>query len=272
MKAGQAYLSLGKNITLYLIAGCFLALASCTSSKQITYFQGTNDGVIKSKIASLEPVVQKNDLLSITVSSLNPEATIIFNAPNESTPNTNSATAGSNNTLTVGYLVNQNGEINFPILGAIKVDGMTKSQVGDYLVKQLVSRKLLIDPIVTIRFLNFRVSVLGEVGRPGVYTVPNEKLSLLEALGLAGDITIFGKRTDVLVLREKDNGDKILHRVNLNNADIFTSPYYYLQSNDIVYVSPSKNRVTRENAGQWAPIAISLISFMIIIMDRTNIF
>lgn len=272
MKAGQAYLSLGRYYLLCLITCGTLAFSACTSSKNIVYFNETSDGVVKAKLTSFEPVVQKNDIISITVSSLNPEATAIFNSPNESTPITSSATAGTNNTLTVGYLVNQKGEIAFPILGSIKVDGQTKSQVSDYLVKQLTDRKLLIDPIVTIRFLNFRVSVLGEVGRPGVYTVPNEKLSLLEALGLAGDITIFGRRNDVLVLREREGGDKILKRINLNSSELLTSPYYYLQSNDIVYVSPSKSRATRENTTQWAPLAISLVSFMIIIMDRTNLF
>ena len=189
------FLTLFVPVTWFASLPWFLSFSfpPLTSTKKLIYFDNIQDSVIKLQSQPIEPVIQRNDLISIAVNSLNPEATAIFNAPNESTPNANNATA-NDNTLTVGYLVNPNGDIQFPVFGAIHVEGLTKSQLTALLIKQLTDKKLLIDPIVTIRHLNFRVSVLGEVTTPGVYTIPNEKISILEALGLAGDITIYGKR------------------------------------------------------------------------------
>ena len=242
-------------------------ISACTSTKKLIYFDNIQDSVIKLQSQPIEPVIQRNDLISIAVNSLNPEATAIFNAPNESTPNANNATA-NDNTLTVGYLVNPNGDIQFPVLGAIHVEGLTKSQLTALLIKQLTDKKLLIDPIVTIRHLNFRVSVLGEVTTPGVYTIPNEKISILEALGLAGDITIYGKKDNVLIIRQSTNGEKITKRVNLKSSEILSSPYYYLQSNDVVYVEPSTDRVAKERNVMLLPIVLSVTTLLVVIIDR----
>lgn len=248
-------------------ASAALLFSSCADTRKLVYFNDADQSTYTGTVATIEPAIQKNDLLSITVNSLNPEASAIFNAPNISAAGLNTTTA-IGTSAPVGYLVNQDGLISFPMLGEIKVSGMTKSQLAKHLTGQLTDKKLLVDPIVNIRFLNFRVSVLGEVTRPGVYSVPNEKLSLLEALGLAGDITIYGKKENVLVIREGDNGQKTLKRIDMNSKEIFNSPYYYLRSNDVVYVEPTQNRVQREKNQFLFPIIISLISLGIIVIDR----
>lgn len=242
------------------VIGCILILtlfatSSCGNTKNVSYFPEIKDGSIQSNTPFPESVIQKSDILSITVSSLSPEASAIFNSPNSST-----STAGT----AVGFLVNTEGDIQFPMIGNIKAEGLTKNQLKNNIAKSLVDNKLLIDPIVTIRFINFRVTVLGEVNRPTVVVVPNEKISLLEALGLAGDMTIYASRNNVLVIREEKD-QKIIKRLDLNSDEIFTSPYYYLQSNDIVYVEPNKTKVNSASAGmQWAPIVMSAISLMLV--------
>jgi polysaccharide export outer membrane protein len=255
-----------------LVLTLFTGIFSCSDTKKLTYFNNIQDSDIKQKVSIPEPIIQQNDVLSITVSSLNPEASAVFNAPNESTPNINSATANSANTLTVGYLVNLNGDIQFPILGTIHAEGLTKAQLSSMLTKQLIDKKLLVDPIVTIRHLNFRVSVLGEVNKPGVYSVPNEKLSILEALGLAGDLTIYGKRENVLIIRENLSGEKSTKRINLLSDDILTSPFYYLKSNDVIYVEPIKDRVAKERNATLLPIIISMTTLLVVVLDRVGAF
>jgi polysaccharide biosynthesis/export protein len=258
-----------KSIVKILPALLILFLGSCSDTKKLTYFNDLPEGQITAKYPMTESIIKSNDLLSITVSSLNPEATAIFNAPNESTPQTTNATSGSN-TLTVGYLVNLNGDITYPVLGNIHAEGLSKSQLTSLITKQLLDKKLLIDPIVTIRHLNFRISVLGEVARPGVFTIPNEKISILEALSLAGDLTIYAKRTNVVLIREDGKNQKTNKRFNLNSADVLSSPFYYLESNDILYVEPSKDRVTREKNLMLVPIVVSVTTLLIILIDRVN--
>lgn len=237
-----------------------LSLSSCVSSKNAVYFNNLNDTVFNNVVtADIEPVIQNNDLLSISVSSLNPEATLIFNTPN--VPNITTGTATSSISQTTGYLVNKDGNIQFPVLGSIKAAGLSKRQLTDNIANLLLQNKLLLDPIVNIRFLNFKVTVLGEVARPNVITVPNEKITLLEALGLAGDLTIYAKRDNVLLIRE-ESGQKIIKRINLNSNDLFTSPYYYLKTNDIIYAEPNNTRVaSASNTRQLLPILLSGLSF-----------
>ena len=240
------------------MTGCSLILtliiaSSCSSGKNLRYFPEVKDGSIQSNTPFPESVIQKSDILSITVSSLNPDASAPFNSPN-------SGAAGS----PIGYLVNTEGNIQFPLIGSINAEGLTKNQLKNNIAKTLIDKKLLLDPIVTIRFVNFRVTVLGEVNHPTVVTVPNEKISLLEALGLAGDMTIYAKRNNVMIIRE-DKEQKIIKRLDLNSDELFTSPYYYLQSNDIVYVEPNKAKIASVSGGmQWAPIVLSGISLALI--------
>ena len=224
--------------------------------------------VKNSAVIFSETVIQVDDILSIIVSSANQLENERFNAPNESTQGTNSGAASAGNTVTIGYLVNQNGDIQFPVFGTLHVEGMTKRQLTEKITKSLLDGKHLVDPIVTIRFLNFRVSVIGEVSRPGVYTVPNEKLSLLEAIALAGDLTIYGRRDNITLVRENGRGEKVTEKLNLKSIDVLSSPYYYLKSNDIIYVEPIKDRIAMEKSQQYLPIIFSVTSLLIVLLDR----
>jgi polysaccharide biosynthesis/export protein len=238
--------------------------ASCVNTRKAAYVENIKDTTIQSAFQDLEPVIQKNDLLSITVSSVNAEATQIFNMPNDNVQGSNSSVMNQAR----GYLVDQEGTINFPMLGKIKAAGFTKKNLVDNITKSLVDRKLLLDPIVSIRYLNYKVTVLGEVGHPSVISVPNERITVLEALGLAGDITVFGKKDNVLLVRELE-GKKMVRRLDLNSQDLLTSPYYYLQSNDVIYVEPNKSKITSTGAARtWIPVAISALTFIVITVDK----
>lgn len=240
-----------------------LFLVSCGNVKRATYFYGTENANYRTPSGeSLEPVVQKNDLLSISVSSINPEAAEVFNTGNVVA--TQSSTISGATTQVSGYLVDQDGLIRFPILGTIKAAGKTKKALREEITKELIDRKLLIEPIVDIRYLNFKISVLGEVNRPSVLTIPNEKVSLFEALGLAGDITIYGNKENIVLMREKGNS-RILERIDLTSSDIFYSPYYYLESNDVIYVEPVRSKVSNSSGFiPWIPVVLSGISLAIV--------
>ncbi|GEO06006.1 polysaccharide biosynthesis protein [Adhaeribacter aerolatus] len=249
-------------IALLVFPGVF----SCINTKRATYFNKIKDSVTYDSLQIPEHFIKPNDLLSINISSANPEAAKIFNQPNQS--EIRSTTPTGDIVEPAGYLVNKNGSIQFLILGTIKAEGLTTHQLQEHIRNALLSRKLLLDPVVKVRFLNFKVTVLGEVARPTVITVPNEKITLLEALGLAGDITIFGKRSNVLVIRE-EAGKKVTKRINLNSYDLFKSPYYYLKSNDIVYIEPNKARIAGGTRFyQLLPTIISSFSVIIIVIDR----
>ena len=247
-----------KNTPALLIIIICVFFTSCVSTQKVIYF----DNIQNKEFAddNVIPVIQKSDILSITVSSLNPEATLIFNTPNQ--------TSGTNNPQTTGYLVNNDGAILFPILGKLNVAGLTVKQFTSDLSSTLVTKKLLIDPIVNIRIINFKVTVLGEVAKPTVVQVPNEKISMLEAIGMAGDLTLYAQRDNVLLIRI-ENGKRITRRINLNSPDFLESPFYYLKTNDVVYVEPNKDKVaTLKRSQQLLPIFLSSLSFIAIIVDR----
>ncbi|MFD2248004.1 polysaccharide biosynthesis/export family protein [Pontibacter ruber] len=253
----------------YIVIAVILTLTlqtSCTTNKNVTYFNNLKSTEYQERLQNLEPVIQTNDLLSISVSSLNPQATEIFNALNSSGPRgSSSATV---NTQAVGYLVDQDGYIQFPYLGKVKAAGLTKKALREGMRDELINRKLLLDPTIDIRYLNYKVSVLGEVARPSVFTIPNEKITLLEALGLAGDLTIFANRENILLIRE-ENGKKKLNRINLTTDEIFTSPYYYLKSNDIIYVEPNNSKIQSVSPAKlWLPVVFSGVSVIVIAIDR----
>lgn len=251
---------------LVFILVCCIFLPSCARTNHAVYFDNVSTSEIISKAESLEPILQPHDLLSITVSSLNPTATEIFNASSENNFRASSAT----NTIaqSPGYLVDPEGYIQFPFLGRVKAAGLTKKEFQEGIRREIDARKLLKDPIVDVRYLNYKVSVLGEVSRPSVLTVPNEKLTLLEALGLAGDLTIFASRHNVLLIRE-EAGVKKLVRLDLTTDEIFKSPYYYLRSNDIVYVEPNRAKIASASATrQWLPLILSSLTFVVVSIDR----
>ncbi len=249
-----------KVLPLSVIISASIFLASCVNTRNATYF---NDlGNTKTPAQSIpETYIQKNDIISIIVSSLNPEATQIYNTSNQTT-------SGQYDNKVNGYLVNSDGFIQFPVLGDIKVAGLTKEQLRNKLTKTLVEKKLLVDPIVTVRYQNFRVTVLGEVKNPTVIPVANERISLLEALGIAGDLTIYAKRDNVLLIRD-ENDIRTTQRIDLNSTDLLTSPYYYLQSNDIVYVQPNKSKVASSSRSQQLiPVLFGVLSVAIVVLDR----
>jgi polysaccharide biosynthesis/export protein len=239
--------------------------SSCVNTKKATYFNNLQS--VQMPDQDVESVIQKSDMLSINVSSLNPEATAIFNAPNQSVIASSSGTGTSS--LTTGYLVDHEGNITFPVLGYVKAEGLTGKQLTDYLSKTLADKKLLVDPIVSVRMLNFKVTVLGEVNRPTVVQVPNGKISMLEAIGMAGDLTLFAKRDNVLLIRT-ENGKKLTTRINLEDPGFVTaSPYYYLKTNDVVYVESNKSKINSTSSfRQNLPIYFSALSVLVVVIDR----
>ena len=251
--------------TFLLFIGFAIAFTSCVNTKKATYFNDIADTAMIAATNIPEPIINPNDLLSISVSSLEPQSTLMFNAPN-----TPVATAsGGNSALqqAVGYLVNRDGMIKFPILGEIKAQGLTKKELETNITQQLLNKKLLFDPIVNVRFLNYRVTVLGEVARPGVITVPSEQISVLEALGQAGDLTINGKRENVAVIRQHNDGTRTVNRLNLNSSNVLRSPYFFLQSNDVVYVEPDKAKTAAASRGQQLlPSILSGVSIIVVVI------
>ncbi|GAA4328967.1 polysaccharide biosynthesis/export family protein [Flaviaesturariibacter amylovorans] len=247
-------------LALLLIA----TFCSCVNTKKVTYLNDVPAHLVMNAPPIIEQRIAPSDILNIQVTSPNPEATAIFNAPGVTT------VAGTNNQQTTGYLVDSDGYLQFPLVGRIRAAGLTKKEFTDTLRNQLIDKKLLLDPVVAVRFLNFRVTVLGEVARPTVVPVPNEKISLLEAIGMAGDLTIFGRRDNILLIRE-EGGQRTMHRINLNSKDLFSSEYYYLRNGDIVYAEPNKAKVaSATNSRQLLPIILSGLSFVAIIFDRAT--
>lgn len=243
-----------------------LLVSSCTSTRNVVYFYNAKDTTYMERQQTATTPIRPNDILGITVSSASPEASAMFNQPVST--NSRSSTATGNYTEAGGYLVGTDGNIQMPVLGNVKAAGLTEAELKDHLMNLILATKQLVDPVIEVRFLNFEVTVIGEVGRPTVITVPNEKISLLKALGLAGDLTIYGKRENVLLIRE-ENGKRMIRHINLNSSDFFTSPYYYLQPNDVVYVQPNKARVaSASRSQQLLPIIISTLSVIAIVIDR----
>ena len=241
-----------------------LSFTSCTNLKKATYFNNVNTSQFESDLENLKPVLKENDLLSISVSSLNPDATQVFNPVRSSNIDRNNQNGAPE------YLIDEDGYIRFPFIGKIEAAGKTKQELREEITAELVNRKLLVEPIVNIRYLNFRVSVMGEVENPSLVTIPSEKVSLLEALSLAGDLTIYAQRNNVLLIRE-ENDVKKLTRIDLTSDDIFTSPNYYLKPNDVIYVQPNKSKVaSTSRLINWIPVIISALSFGVIAITSTN--
>jgi polysaccharide export outer membrane protein len=260
-------------LNIFLFLTFVIALSSCVSQKQIAYFQkGVNESDTLNVAQAYVPKVQPGDILSIYVSSLNPQASSFFN-PYSTTPITGTDAGVGTNSITnsqqltqpsaPGFLVDPEGRIELPLIGNIKVTGLTTTEARDTIKNRL--KTYLKEPTVNVRFLNYKISVMGEVARPSVYVISNEKVTLPEALSLAGDITIFGKRDNVLIIRD-NNGKKEFGRIDLTTRDLYHSPYYYLHSNDVVYVEPSKGRVAQtDKTYQVLPIILSALSFLSII-------
>jgi polysaccharide export outer membrane protein len=244
-----------------------LFLFACSNEKSLVNFRKTNNNQDTISVAvTYVPKIQTGDILSIYVNSLSPEASSFFNpykvgvASNGSGDNNNN----NNNNNNAGYLVDASGDIELPLVGNIKVTGRTTSQVRDTL--KVLLRPYLKEPTVLVRFLNFKVSLLGEVARPNVYNIPNEMITLPEALSMAGDLTPFARRDSIQIIRDV-NGKKEFGYVNLTNRSVFSSKYYYLHANDLVYVKPSKIKAQQNDRSfQFVSLGISLISLIVIIL------
>jgi len=232
---------------------------SCVSPKSIVYFQGdTLRNSSQAVTQNYVPTIQPGDLLAIVVGSLNAEANEIFNAANTaSTASTNYSTTSAGARLQpLGYLVDRDGNVEIPMIGKIKIAGLSTPVAADTIRTHLLN--FLKEPSVMVRNLNFKVSVLGEVTRPSIYVIPDEKITLPEVLSLAGDLTIYGKRNNVMVIRE-ENGTRQYVRLDLTSREIFNSPYYYVHKNDVIYVEPVKTRLAAtDRRQQLVPVIASI--------------
>lgn len=263
---------------LIILIVIFAYCTSCSNPRNFTYFKDVSDTTTYYSIPDTgykELRIKPDDILIISISSPNPEANSFFVTPGVTTAvNSNPASGAASMTGSLAapstgstFLVDKNGGIDVPLIGGVMVSGLTTIQAKE-VIKTKVSTYLKA-PIVSVRLQNFKITVLGEVNRPANYIVPNERVSILDAIGMAGDLTIFGRRENVLLIREKD-GRKVLTRLNLNSSLLFRSPYYYLQQNDIVYVEPNKAKAASNDMAQIRNISIftSLASLATIIISR----
>lgn len=227
-----------KNIFQALFVA-LIVLTSCGTVKDIAYFQNkiVDEPETIDKHAGI--VIQPKDQLSIVVSSRNPELVAMFNLPVISYQAGSEVVAGGGQQRLMGYVVDNDGYIDFPVLGRIKVAGLTRWELSNLIKDRLLKEGLLTDAVVTVEFMNFKVSVIGEVNSPGTYTLTNDKVTILQAISLARDLTIFGQRENVCVIRERE-GERVIYEINLCDVSMFKSPAYYLQQNDVVYVQPSE--------------------------------
>lgn len=256
-------ISFRKYIVLTILAGG-LILSSCATKKNLIYFQGQGDSTLASKDKNYTPVLKTDDFLYISVLGLDEDAIKPFNLPYIQTPANITYSSGTPNAQ--GYLIDANGDIDFPVLGKIKIAGLDR-MTATALIKEKLS-EYIANPIVHIRILNFKITVLGEVKNPGTFSIPNERITLPEALGLAGDLNITGIRKNVLVIRDI-NGKKTQYRVDLTSRDLFASPVYYLNQNDLVYVQPNKLKISSSgiiNPGN-AGIVVSTASLIITVLS-----
>lgn len=247
-----------KNKNVLFVFLLAIILTSCTSSSKITYLQDIDSLKAGDKSIAYEPILQPDDLLSIIVSAQNPESTIPFNLPQIQ----GNYEIGNNQNGIKTYLIDNNGEIDFPVIGKIKLGGLIRSEANKKL-ENLVSDYVK-NPGINLRILNFKISVLGEVSRPGTFPIQSERITLLEALGKAGDLTIYGKRSDILIIRE-NKGVKKYQRVDITKADFVSSPFYYLAQNDVVVVNPNKTKINSAAVGPNSNIILSSISLLITI-------
>lgn len=258
-----------KKFFFLAILSSVLLLGSCAKKRNLVYFSDVqqNEAFQTAITNAHEPRIQPGDIMGINVSSLDPASNAMFNTGALQTySGTNSASGTTTNLGKEGYLVGKDGSINFPIIGKIELQGLTLTESLAKMESELL--KFVKDPIVNINYLNFKVTVIGEVNRPGSFSVDKDKINVLEALGNAGDMTAYGKRENVLIIREY-NGKREMARLNLNSSSSFNSPYFYLQQNDMVYVQPDimkERQVSRDN--YYIATTASLLSILTVILTR----
>lgn len=240
-----------------------LVLGSCGSTKNVAYFQNADSISLAASRMLYEAKIMPKDELTITVITTDPKAAMPFNLSVSQTLGTGGQLSYGSGSLQ-GYLVDNDGNIEFPVVGTLHVGGLTKKQAEDLIknkVKPYLAEKE--NPIVTVRMGSYHVSVLGEVEKPGIIYAPQEKMSILEALAQCGDLTIYGKRDNVLLIRQDAAGEKHTYRMNLNDANIINSPFYYLQQNDIIYVEPNKVKAQNSSIGSSTTLWFSAVGTLI---------
>lgn len=249
---------------LAAMAALVCLAVGCATSKQILYFQDIDDVQLGKLTTEYEAVIKKDDRLTIIVSGPDKTVTAPYNLTLNEMSGTSSYATGNPEQSTLSYLVDPEGDIDFPILGKIHVEGMTRNDLVEYLTAEI--GKDVKEPIVYVSFKNYKVTVLGEVRSPGTYTFDSEKVNILQALGRAGDLNLTAQREGILLLREVD-GVQTHVRIDLRNSDILQSPYFYLQQNDVLYIPPSATRVMTATTatGIWSTILSSITTLIAII-------
>ena len=260
-----------KIFTVWAVAAMWFA-TSCTSYKTVPYMINSAEVDLDSSAVLYEARVMPKDELTITVTwPEDAEAVIPFNLTATPAVGQGRGTLTSQPTLQT-FLVTNEGTINYPVLGTLKVGGMTVNQVEDLIASKIEGTYLKTRPVVTVRLSNYKISVLGEVTSPGTYTVPSEKVSIYGALALAKDMTVYGRRDNVKLIREDATGKKTIHELDLNDANIIKSPYFYLQQNDVLYVTPNKTKAKNSDIGSSTSYWVSSISILVSIASLvTNI-
>ena len=242
---------------LTLLLGIVL-LTSCNTSKEIIYFQDIVVNQPETISGARDITVQPKDQISIMVSSKDPQLAALFNLTRvQYRAGSTDLRTGSNNGEISGYTLDDKGDIDFPIIGTLHIAGMTKSQIAALVKKRLMEENLVNDPVVTVEFMNLYFSVLGEVKTPGKYAITKDQITLLEAISMAGDLSIYGKRDAIFVIRE-ENGERVTHWVDIRSKDLFNSPVYYLKQNDVVYVQANKVRAGQSTINENSVISVSL--------------
>lgn len=253
-----------RNVTniIAIILVYILSLTSCTSYKNVPYLQNSADlKNIEQQNVMFDAKIQPKDMLIINVvSPSNPNASLPYNLT-VGVPYDSRQSITTQSTLQT-YVVDNDGYINFPKLGKLKVVGKTKSEV-EQMIFSKIKGAFVEEPIVTVRFHNFKISVLGEVNAPGAYNIANEKVTIFEALALARDLTIYGRRDNVKLIRENIDGKREIHEINLNDVSVLTSPFYYLQQNDVIYVTPNKAKSKNSDIGSSTSLWFSATSILI---------
>lgn len=250
-----------KKILLLVMTALFVV--GCGSQKDVPYFQNSQNVDLSSSQYLYDARIMPKDQLSITVSAIDDEAVVAFNMTIP-TPYTVGQRSSYSQAMLQTYLVDNEGNINFPIVGQLHVGGLTKSEAERMIaekIKPYVNSS--VNPIVTVRMTGYQISVLGEVARPGTFIVSREKITILEALAQAGDLTIYGQRKNVQLIREDSTGQKSIHTFDLTDANIINSPYFYLQQNDVVYVTPNKVKAQNSSVGSMTSLWFSATSILI---------
>ena len=248
-----------------LLAAVFgmMLFSSCGSQQELAYFKDAPRDVEMEQSGQFSKGIQTNDLLYIYVESRAPEATVRFNQETNKIAVDGGVVMNPGSSAITGYLVNNDGDIIFPVLGRIHVVGKTHAQLAAEIEQRLVSEGHILDAVVTVKLMNFKVSVLGEVMKPGQIEASGERLTIFEALSMVGDLTIYGMRENVTVVRE-ENGTRTVGEIDLTSKDVFESPFYYLHQNDVVYVEPN---MKRKRSAERDPMTLSYISSVVSIVS-----